>query len=161
MNGPRTNQFVAPTSFITSISRRREKIESRIVFAISSADEISRTTVATANAVESTRATVTTRSDTSSPSLIFSTPAGRAGAQVLADRLHVRAVVGRDLERVRERVAGQVLDDLGLQLAHPVERLGLGDPGDFLDERIRFSFRRTALICCSVAGLAQVDSVQK
>ena len=38
MNGPRTNQFVAPTSFITSISRRREKIESRIVFAISSTD---------------------------------------------------------------------------------------------------------------------------
>ena len=40
MNGPRTNQFVAPTSFITSISRRREKIESRIVFAIRSADAI-------------------------------------------------------------------------------------------------------------------------
>src|SRR5918995_2938294 len=34
MNGPRTNQFVAPTSFITSISRRRAKIERRIVFAI-------------------------------------------------------------------------------------------------------------------------------
>ena len=33
MNGPRTNQFEAPTSFITSISRRRAKIESRIVFA--------------------------------------------------------------------------------------------------------------------------------
>ena len=32
-NGPRTNQFEAPTSFITSISRRRAKIESRIVFA--------------------------------------------------------------------------------------------------------------------------------
>ena len=42
MNGPRTNQFVAPTSFITSISRRREKIESRIVFAISSVAAISR-----------------------------------------------------------------------------------------------------------------------
>ena len=40
MNGPRMNQFVAPTSFITSISRRREKIESRIVFAISSVDAI-------------------------------------------------------------------------------------------------------------------------
>ena len=40
MNGPRTNQFVAPTSFITSISRRREKIESRIVFAIRSVDAI-------------------------------------------------------------------------------------------------------------------------
>ena len=38
MNGPRTNQFVAPTSFITSISRRRAKIESRIVFAIKSVD---------------------------------------------------------------------------------------------------------------------------
>ena len=38
MNGPRTNQFVAPTSFITSISRRRAKIESRIVFAISSVE---------------------------------------------------------------------------------------------------------------------------
>ncbi len=65
MKGPRTNQFVAPTSFITSISRRREKIESRIVFAIRSADEMSRTIVAIANAVESTRATVTTRSETS------------------------------------------------------------------------------------------------
>ena len=40
MNGPRTNQFVAPTSFITSISRRREKIDRRIVFAISSAEAI-------------------------------------------------------------------------------------------------------------------------
>ena len=38
MNGPRMNQFVAPTSFITSISRRRAKIESRIVFAIRSVD---------------------------------------------------------------------------------------------------------------------------
>ena len=34
MNGARTNQFEAPTSFITSISRRREKMERRIVFAI-------------------------------------------------------------------------------------------------------------------------------
>ena len=44
MNGPRTNQFVAPTSFITSISRRREKIDSRIVFAISSVEATSSTT---------------------------------------------------------------------------------------------------------------------
>ena len=36
MNGPRTNQFVAPTSFITSTSRRREKIDRRIVFEMSS-----------------------------------------------------------------------------------------------------------------------------
>ena len=83
MNGPRTNQFVAPTSFITSISRLREKIESRIVFAIRSADEIRSTIVATRKAVESTRATVTTRSETTPPSLIFSTPAGRVGARRL------------------------------------------------------------------------------
>ena len=48
MNGPRTNQFVAPTSFITSISRRREKIESRIVFAIRSDAEMSRIATAIA-----------------------------------------------------------------------------------------------------------------
>src|SRR6266851_444339 len=42
MKGPRTNQLVAPTSFITSISRRREKIDRRIVFAISKVDAASR-----------------------------------------------------------------------------------------------------------------------
>ena len=36
MNGIRMNQSVAPTSFITSISRRRAKIAVRIVFQISS-----------------------------------------------------------------------------------------------------------------------------
>ena len=42
MNGPRTYQFVAPTSFITSISRRRAKIESRIVFAMRIVEAASR-----------------------------------------------------------------------------------------------------------------------
>ena len=37
-NGQRMNQLVAPTSFITSTSRRRAKIESRIVLAISATD---------------------------------------------------------------------------------------------------------------------------
>ena len=35
MNGTRMNQFVAPTSFITSISRRRANMAMRIVFRIS------------------------------------------------------------------------------------------------------------------------------
>ena len=43
MNGSRTNQFVAPTSFITSTSRRRAKIDRRIVFAIRSTAEIAST----------------------------------------------------------------------------------------------------------------------
>ena len=47
MNGPRTNQLVAPTSFITSISRRREKIDSRIVLAISKVDAASSNKTAT------------------------------------------------------------------------------------------------------------------
>ena len=56
MNGPRTNQFVAPTSFITSISRRREKIDRRIVLAISNADEISSRIVPIRNTTSITRA---------------------------------------------------------------------------------------------------------
>ena len=35
MNGTRMNQFVAPTSFITSISRRRANIATRIVLRMS------------------------------------------------------------------------------------------------------------------------------
>ena len=61
MNGPRMNQFVAPTSFITSISRRREKIESRIVFAISIVAATSRITVAIVKITSITCATWSTR----------------------------------------------------------------------------------------------------
>ena len=61
MNGPRTNQFVAPTSFITSISRRREKIERRIVFAISSVEAASRITTASRKSTSITRATLRIR----------------------------------------------------------------------------------------------------
>jgi hypothetical protein len=57
MNGPRTNQFVAPTSFITSISRRRAKIESRIVFAISSVEATKRMITASRKTISITRAT--------------------------------------------------------------------------------------------------------
>ena len=45
MNGRRMNQFVAPTSFITSISRRRAYIAVRIVFQISSTVDTRRNTV--------------------------------------------------------------------------------------------------------------------
>ena len=57
MNGPRTNQFVAPTSFMTSISRRREKIDSRIVFAIRSTDAPRRTMTTIRNTSSITLAT--------------------------------------------------------------------------------------------------------
>jgi hypothetical protein len=44
MKGTRTNQLVAPTSFITSTSRRRAKIERRMVLPISSTAAIASTT---------------------------------------------------------------------------------------------------------------------
>ena len=44
MNGQRTNQLVAPTSFMTSTSRRRAKMESRIVLPISSTAAMPSTT---------------------------------------------------------------------------------------------------------------------
>ena len=82
MNGPRTNQFVAPTSFITSISRRREKIESRIVFAIRSIDAISRIAVASVNTASITCATWRMRCDTCLPSSTRSTPGGLCGSTI-------------------------------------------------------------------------------
>ncbi len=39
MNGIRTNQFDAPTSFMTSISRRRANVARRIVFTIRNNDD--------------------------------------------------------------------------------------------------------------------------
>src|SRR5215471_2967489 len=42
MKGMRTNQFEAPTSFITSISRRRAKVARRIVFTMRNSDEAMR-----------------------------------------------------------------------------------------------------------------------
>src|SRR5581483_3829153 len=74
MKGPRTNQLVAPTSFITSISRRLEKIESRIVFAISSVAETSRMATATRKISSTMRPTRRTRFDVSPPFATLLTP---------------------------------------------------------------------------------------
>ena len=41
MNGTRTNQFDAPTSFMTSISRRRANVARRIVFTMRNSDDAS------------------------------------------------------------------------------------------------------------------------
>ena len=43
MNGTRMNQLVAPTSFMTWISRRRAKVARRMVFTIRNSDEASST----------------------------------------------------------------------------------------------------------------------
>ena len=67
MNGARTNQFDAPTSFITSISRRREKIERRIVFAIRIVEAMSRMMLPTRKIAPMIVATWSTRSAFFSP----------------------------------------------------------------------------------------------
>ena len=131
MNGPRTNQFVAPTSFITSISRRREKIESRIVFAIRSAEETSRTIVATRKAI------VEHASDVQDPigdllavlDLLHARPARgcRSDALITFTSAPSRALISNAAGSGLER---QVLDELRRLLAHPVERLGLRDERD-------------------------------
>ena len=114
MNGRRTNAFVAPTSFITSISRRREKIESRIVFWI-------RTTAATPsriinpNTKYSTYLSVfSTRSVIFLPyvthgglpqsriGVIFSRRRRRTPRLVRVGQLHVE----RRRKRIRGRIAG-------------------------------------------------------
>ena len=89
MNGPRTNQFVAPTSFITSISRRREKIESRIVFAISNTEAPRSTSTAIRKTSSITRATLRMRLESFCPSLTVSTPANFWRAEVGGDLLEV------------------------------------------------------------------------
>ena len=67
MKGPRTNQLVAPTSFMTSISRRREKIESRIVFAIKRVEAARRIATASRKSASITRATLRIRLAVFSP----------------------------------------------------------------------------------------------
>ena len=67
MNGPRTYQFVAPTSFITSISRRREKIDSRIVFAMRIVEAASSTITAMRKTIWMARAIWRIRCETSLP----------------------------------------------------------------------------------------------
>ena len=103
MNGPRTNQLVAPTSFITSISRRREKIESRIVFAIRSAAEVSRIATAIAKIASTQWAKWRIRFE-SRVSWITSFTPGVDRMQALVERIQVLGLLRRDDERVGERV---------------------------------------------------------
>src|SRR5438128_1725731 len=50
MNGTRTNQLDAPTSFITSISRLRANVASRIVLTMRNSDDASSTAASPKNA---------------------------------------------------------------------------------------------------------------
>ena len=127
MNGPRTNQFVAPTSFITSISRRREKIESRMVFAMRSTDAVEQDDHGhEEHDFDHTR-------DLEDPlrGLLTVLHALDAGELLRADRrgqlLDLLGARRRDLVRIGERIRGQVRRQLRIPLLHPLERLGARD----------------------------------
>ena len=97
MKGPRTNQLVAPTSFITSISRRRAKIDSRIVFAMSSVDALTSRMIATRKTIEITSATVRTRFVVLSPHPTSFTPGQRLAVGPFTWRWMSRPSVGASL----------------------------------------------------------------
>ena len=135
MNGPRTNQLVAPTSFITSISRRREKIESRIVFAIRSAAEVSRI----AHRDREDRLDPVREMEDAVRVLgvvdhLFHARRDRMQARV--ERIQVLGLLRRDDERVGERVERQRLQQRAFGLLHLLVGLLLGDELERADERV-------------------------
>ena len=106
-NGQRMNQLVAPTSFITSTSRRRAKIDSRIVFATSAID--ASTSSAASIAVSAFTKPVALRilSVSSSRSRTSSIAASFCASRCVDDRADLVRVVGVDAERVGQRVAAR------------------------------------------------------
>ena len=124
MNGPRTNQFVAPTSFITSISRRREKIERRIVFAIRSVEAISSTITAARKTISITRATRRIRSAVSLPYLTLSTPGRQPARGWPAIASTSSARTGTISCDGGSGFEGRFSVSSGELLLHPLERLG-------------------------------------
>ena len=123
-NGQRMNQSVAPTSFMTSTSRRRANSDRRIVL------EISRTEASTSSAASSAMLSFTTRVAerifvVSSRRFLTSSIAGSTTRALAAGRAAARArraacrrcrAVGRDAERVGQRVGAQQLVGLGVLL---------------------------------------------
>ena len=123
-NGPRTNQFEAPTSFITSISRRRAKIESRIVLPIRIVAATSRITIASA---DEHLEDMGDAQDSTSAVFFAEVDVLDAGRQ----RVEARSAIatsssprfGVHLERVGQRIGRNVLRQLGLLLPHHLHRL--------------------------------------
>ena len=131
MNGRRTNQFVAPTSFITSISRRLEWIERRIVFAISSTAAIARIRISAADHRLDRRAHA--QHAIGGLAAVVHRVDARPAAHRRRDRLGLARVVQLHLERGGQRVDGKLLEDvvvLAELLLHLLERCGLREVDD-------------------------------
>ena len=153
MNGPRTYQFVAPTSFITSISRRRAKIERRIVFAMRIVEAASSTITAMRKTIWIARAICRIRWETSLPYRTWSTAASFDLLHREGDRLRVLAALRHDVERRGQRVRREVRGQLGVPLAHDLERLCLRDERDpaRLHALVRLEEDAELVICFAVA----------
>ena len=152
MNGPRTNQFVAPTSFITSISRRRAKIESRMVFAISSAEAASRSTTTPKKMIAITCPTWRIRARSLAVVDLLDARRGlRRRSAAIASRPRPLRL---HLERVGKRVEGQVLDQLRRALAHDPSASSLETKltPPSLNLGSDSSWRARVPICCRVTA---------
>ena len=121
-NGQRMNQSVAPTSFMTSTSRRREKSDSRIVL------DTSRTLATMSSTASRPVVSFTTRVATRifcvsslefltvsmAGSIVVCPPPGASGRQRVAQLERVVGLVGRDAEGVGQRVGAQQVVGLGV-----------------------------------------------
>ena len=120
--GQRMNQSVAPTSFMTSTSRRREKSDRRIVL------DTSRTLATMSRTASRPVVSFTTRVATRifcvsslefltvsiDGSIVVRPPPGAMGASASRSFSALSGVVGRDAEGVGQRVGAQQVVGLGV-----------------------------------------------
>ena len=142
-NGQRMNQSVAPTSFMTSTSRRREKSDRRIVLdtsrtlaRIEQAREQAGRELHHAGGDEDLLRVVLGVLDRVDGRVDRRAPAaGRGGRQRVAQLQRVVGRVGRDAEGVGQRVGAQQVVGLGVLRLLLLERLGLGQVLDLAHVR--------------------------
>src|SRR5258707_214820 len=122
MNGPRTNQFVAPTSFITSISRRREKIDRRIVLPISNGDAIPSRTAPIRETEAITWANRSTKLVRRLPCAIFWTPGGSGFVPAGMSPRYSRLVAGEPSILELDHALAHLVDHLAVVRHHQDRR---------------------------------------
>ena len=121
MNGTRTNQFDAPTSFITSISRLRANVARRIVLTIRNSDEPSSTSEITMK-ISRTVFVTSIRPLSASPGVVTcSTPCCVLNSPCTG--LGELGLLRRDAERLRKIGGGDVAGDVGVAAEDPLELL--------------------------------------
>ena len=132
------NQLVAPTSFMTSISRRRANIAMRIVFRISRPAAPSRNTATSSMPTVRLDESCWTRRIVSVADATCFTPGLVSYCWLRAVTVSTSLLTGTTPVRRRQDVGGNRVDHLGRVGEQPLELLVGGllvDEGDLLDRR--------------------------